>query len=30
LYDIVVTEKNSHQLVAKSQAIVYRKRESFV
>ena len=30
LYDIVVTEKNSHQLVAKSQGIVYRKRESFV
>ena len=30
LYDIVVTEKNSHQLVAKSQAIVYRKRDAFV
>jgi acyl-CoA thioesterase len=29
LYDIVVTEKNSRQLVAKSQSIVYRKRESF-
>ena len=29
LYDIVVTEKNSQQLVAKSQATVYRKRESF-
>jgi acyl-CoA thioesterase len=30
LYDIVVTEQNSQQLVAKSQATVYRKRESFV
>ena len=30
LYDIVVTEKNSGQLVAKSQATVYRKRDSFV
>jgi acyl-CoA thioesterase len=30
LYDIVVTEQNSRRLVAKSQAIVYRKRESFV
>ena len=30
LYDIVVTEKNSQQLVAKSQATVYRKRETFV
>ncbi len=30
LYDIVVIEKKSNQLVAKSQAIVYRKRESFV
>ena len=30
LYDIVVTEKNSQQLVAKCQATVYRKRESFV
>ncbi len=30
LYDIVVTEKNSQQLVAKSQALVYRKRESLL
>ena len=30
LYDIIVTEKKSQQLVAKSQAMVYRKRESFV
>ena len=30
LYDIVVTEKGSDQLVAKSQAMVYRKRDSFV
>jgi len=30
LYDIVVTEKKTGQLVAKSQAMVYRKRESFV
>jgi acyl-CoA thioesterase len=30
LYDIVVTEKPSGQLVAKSQATVYRKRDSFV
>jgi len=30
LYDIVVTERASQQLVAKSQATVYRKRESFV
>jgi acyl-CoA thioesterase len=30
LYDIVVTEQNSQQLVAKSQATVYRKRETFV
>jgi acyl-CoA thioesterase len=30
LYDIVITEKNSQQLVAKSQATVYRKRTSFV
>ena len=30
LYDILITEKNSHQLVAKGQGIVYRKRESFV
>ena len=30
LYDIVVTEKTSEQLVAKSQATVYRKRDSFV
>jgi len=30
LYDIVVMERNSDQLVAKCQATVYRKRESFV
>lgn len=30
LYDIVVSERNSGQLVAKSQATVYRKRQSFV
>lgn len=30
LYDIVVTEQNSQKLVAKSQATVYRKRESFI
>ena len=30
LYDIIVTEEKSQQLVAKSQAMVYRKRESFV
>ena len=30
LYDIVVTEQNSQKLVAKSQATVYRKRETFV
>lgn len=30
LYDIVVTEKNSGQLVAKCQGMVYRKRDSFV
>ena len=30
LYDIVVTEKTSQQLVAKSQATVYRKRDSFL
>ena len=30
LYDIVVTEKNSQQLVANSQATVYRKRDSFL
>lgn len=30
LYDIVVTEENSHQLVAKIQAMVYRKRESLL
>jgi acyl-CoA thioesterase len=30
LYDIVITEKNSQQLVAKSQATVYRKRASFI
>ena len=29
LYDILVTENNSQTLVAKSQATVYRKRESF-
>ncbi len=30
LYDIVVSEQGSGQLVAKSQATVYRKRQSFV
>ncbi len=30
LYDIVVFETNSGQLVAKTQATVYRKRDSFV
>jgi len=30
LYDIVVIETNSNQLVAKSQATVYRKRDSFI
>ena len=30
LYDITVMERNSDQLVAKCQAMVYRKRESFV
>ena len=30
LYDIVVTELGSQKLIAKSQATVYRKRESFV
>lgn len=30
LYDIVVTEAESGQLVAKSQATVYRKRANFV
>jgi acyl-CoA thioesterase len=30
LYDIVVSEQNSQKLIAKSQATVYRKRESFV
>jgi len=30
LYDIVVTEQNSQKLIAKSQATVFRKRESFV
>jgi acyl-CoA thioesterase len=30
LYDIVITEKNSQQLVAKCQGMVYRKRDSFV
>ncbi|MCL2459521.1 MAG: hotdog fold thioesterase [Desulfobulbus sp.] len=29
LYDIVVTERNSQQLVAKSQAAVHRKKEFF-
>jgi acyl-CoA thioesterase len=28
LYEIVVTEKHSQALVAKSQALVYRKRKS--
>ncbi len=30
LYDIVVTEQNSGQLIAKSQATVYRKRATFI
>jgi acyl-CoA thioesterase len=30
LYEIVVTEKTSEALVARSQALVYRKRESLV
>lgn len=30
LYDIVVTESGSGQLVAKSQATVYRKRANFI
>jgi len=30
LYDIVIIETNSGQLVAKSQATVYRKRDSFI
>jgi acyl-CoA thioesterase len=30
LYDIVVIETNSGQLVAKSQATVYRKRDTFI
>lgn len=30
LYEITVTEKNSQQRIAQSQAMVYRKRESFV
>lgn len=30
LYDIVVTEDNSGQCIAKSQATVYRKRTTFV
>jgi acyl-CoA thioesterase len=30
LYDIVVTEAGSGQLVAKSQATVYRKRATFI
>ncbi|MDY0391429.1 MAG: hotdog fold thioesterase [Desulfobulbus oligotrophicus] len=30
LYDIVVTDRNSQKLIAKSQATVYRTRESFV
>ena len=29
LYDIVVTDRTSQKLIAKSQATVYRKRESF-
>jgi len=29
LYDIVITEQRSGQLVAKSQATVYRKRDTF-
>ncbi len=28
LYDIIVTEKASNELVARSQALVYRKREA--
>lgn len=30
LYDIVITEKKTEQLVAKSQATVYRKRDTFI
>lgn len=30
IYEITVTEKNSDQLIAKSQAMVYRKRESIL
>lgn len=30
LYDILVSEQPSGQLIAKSQATVYRKRESFI
>lgn len=30
LYDIVVTDKNSNELVARSQALVYRKRDPLV
>ena len=30
LYDIVVTEQNSGQCIAKSQATVYRKRATFI
>jgi acyl-CoA thioesterase len=30
LYEITVTEKNRDQLIAKSQAMVYRKRESIL
>ena len=30
LYDIVVTEQNSGQCIAKSQATVYRKRAPFI
>lgn len=30
LYDIVVTEQNSAQCIAKSQATVYRKRAPFI
>ncbi|MDD2463258.1 MAG: hotdog fold thioesterase [Desulfobulbus sp.] len=30
LYDIVVTEQNSGQSIAKSQATVYRKRATFI
>ncbi len=30
LYDIIITETNSNQLVAKMQATAYRKQEKFV